>query len=71
MSILLHQIDLAPYVGASLDVMRRDADRMRDGGPTLFTSVKLGEGVEGVAELIVGAWSAATGGKEGLKKLGV
>ena len=57
------QIDLAPYVGASLEVMKRDSDLMRDGGPTIFTSVKLGEGVQGVAELIRGAWLGATGGK--------
>ncbi|KAL8280221.1 hypothetical protein RQP46_007335 [Phenoliferia psychrophenolica] len=66
--LIVNKIDLAPYVGASLEVMRRDADRMRDGGPTLFTSVKLGQGVEGVAELIVGAWTGATGGKAGLAK---
>lgn len=44
--------------------MKRDADKMRDHGPTLFTSVKLGDGVNGVAELILGAWQAATGGKK-------
>ena len=49
-------------MGASLDVMRRDADKMRDAGPTLFTSVRNNEGVQGVAELIEGAWRAATGG---------
>ncbi len=37
------QIDLAPHVGASLDVMRRDAALMRDTGPTLFTSIRNGE----------------------------
>lgn len=55
------QIDIAQYVGASLEVMKRDADKMRDHGPTLFTSVKNNEGVEGVAELIKAAWTAATG----------
>lgn len=55
-------------MGASLEVMKRDADKMRDHGPTLFTSVKLGDGVEGVAELIKGAWLGATGGAG--KKLG-
>lgn len=58
------QIDLAPHVGASLEVMKRDADKMRDGGPTLFTSVRNNEGVDGVVELIKGAWTAATGGKK-------
>lgn len=36
--------------------MKRDADKMRDGGPTLFTSVRNNEGVEGVLELIKSAW---------------
>ena len=58
------QTDLAPHVGASLEVMKRDADRMRDHGPTLFTCVKTGDGVEGVAELIEAAWTSATGGKK-------
>ena len=59
--MIFPQTDLAPHVGASLEVMKRDADRMRDHGPTLFTSVKNNEGVEGVAELIKAAWTAATG----------
>ncbi|CEQ42035.1 SPOSA6832_03806, partial [Sporobolomyces salmonicolor] len=57
----ISQIDIAQYVGASLEVMKRDADKMRDHGPTLFTSVKNNDGVEGVAELIKGAWLGATG----------
>ncbi|KAM0753711.1 urease accessory protein UreG [Meredithblackwellia eburnea MCA 4105] len=61
--LVVNKIDLAPHVGASLDVMKRDADKMRDHGPTLFTSVKLLQGVDGVAALIEGAWTAATGGK--------
>lgn len=64
------QTDLAPYVGASLDVMRRDAAAMRDGGPTLFTSVRNGEGVKEVMEGIVGAWkvSGAAGKGKGKAK---
>lgn len=42
--------------------MERDSHKMRDGGPTLFTSVRNNEGVDGVAELVLGAWRAATGG---------
>lgn len=45
--------------------MKRDADKMRDHGPTLFTSVKHNDGVEGVAELIKGAWKVATGKAKG------
>ncbi|GAA6026521.1 hypothetical protein JCM8202_002816 [Rhodotorula sphaerocarpa] len=62
--LVINKTDLAPHVGASLEVMKRDADRMRDHGPTLFTCVKSGDGVEGVAELIRAAWTSATGGKK-------
>lgn len=42
--------------------MARDSKKMRDGGPTIFASVKLGEGVSGIADLINAAWENATGG---------
>jgi urease accessory protein len=61
--MMIGQVDLAPYVGASLEVMKRDSDRMRDGGPTLFTSVKLGDGVLEVAQLVEAAWKGATGAR--------
>lgn len=50
------QIDLAPHVGASLDVMKRDAAKMRDQGLTLFTSVRNNDGVRDVVDAILGAW---------------
>lgn len=53
------QIDLAPYVGASLEVMQRDSKIMRGDGPTLFTSVKQGQGVDDVIDLILAAWKTA------------
>ncbi|CDO71495.1 hypothetical protein BN946_scf184909.g89 [Trametes cinnabarina] len=59
-------IDLAPYVGASLEVMERDSKLMRGDGPTVFTSVKQGKGVDDVAELILAAWrTAGSPGKPG------
>ncbi|GJJ15698.1 hypothetical protein Clacol_009976 [Clathrus columnatus] len=58
-------IDLAPYVGASLDVMERDSKKMRGDGPTVFTSVKEGKGVEQVVEMILSAWKAS--GSPGLQ----
>lgn len=61
--LVINKIDLAPHVGASLEVMKRDADKMRDGGPTIFTSVKLGTGVDDVIELILSA--RAQSGAEG------
>ncbi|KAG0143186.1 hypothetical protein CROQUDRAFT_661593 [Cronartium quercuum f. sp. fusiforme G11] len=57
--LVVNKIDLAPYVGASLEVMRRDSDLMRDGGATVFTSVKHGEGVDAVVGLILAAWEAS------------
>lgn len=66
--ICIHsQIDIAEYVGASLDVMQRDAAKMRDGGPTIFTSVKQGTGVDQVIQLILRGWSEASG--EGVRPL--
>ena len=46
--LIINKTDLAPYVGASLDVMERDATRMRAGRPFLFTSLRQREGVAAV-----------------------
>ncbi|PFH53377.1 hypothetical protein AMATHDRAFT_138033 [Amanita thiersii Skay4041] len=64
--LVINKIDLAPYVGASLDVMERDSKMMRGDGPTLFTSVREEKGVEDVASLILAAWRmAGSPGKHG------
>jgi len=42
---VINKIDLAPYVGASLEVMDRDAKKMRGDRPLLFTNLKNGDGV--------------------------
>lgn len=39
--------------------MRRDAALMREGGPTIFASVRHGEGVEEIKQAILGAWRAS------------
>jgi urease accessory protein len=44
--LIINKVDLAPYVGASLDVMDRDARRMRGDLPFVFTNLKTGEGLE-------------------------
>jgi urease accessory protein len=44
--------------------MKRDADKMRDSGPTLFTSVKQGTGIDAVAEFIEAAWKASGASKQ-------
>jgi urease accessory protein len=52
--LVINKIDLAPLVGASLDVMDRDARRMRSDGPFVFTNLKTGEGVDKIVDFIIG-----------------
>jgi urease accessory protein len=51
--LIINKIDLAPHVGASLDVMARDARKMRKERPFVFTNLKTGDGVETVVDFIV------------------
>jgi urease accessory protein len=51
--LIINKIDLAPAVGASLEVMDRDARKMRGHKPFLFTNLKVGQGVEEIAAFIV------------------
>jgi urease accessory protein len=46
--LVINKTDLAPYVGASLDVMARDAERMRKVRPFVMSNMKTGEGVDAV-----------------------
>jgi len=48
--LVINKIDLAPYVGASLDVMDRDSRRMRGELPFVFTNLKTGEGLATVID---------------------
>jgi urease accessory protein len=48
--LVINKTDLAPHVGASLEVMDRDARRMRGDRPFLFTNLKDGVGLDGVVE---------------------
>jgi len=50
--LVVNKTDLAPYVGASLDVMKRDAARMRGDLPVVFSSLKNGEGSDKVITLL-------------------
>ena len=50
--LVINKTDLAPYVGASLEVMDHDSRLMRGGKPFLFTNCKTGEGVEELARMI-------------------
>lgn len=51
--LIINKIDLAPYVGASLEVMDRDAKKMRGELPFVFTNIKAGVGLEAVVDFIV------------------
>lgn len=50
--LIINKIDLAPYVGASLEVMERDAKKMRGDRPFVFTNLKTGQGLDAVIEFI-------------------
>jgi urease accessory protein len=65
--LIINKIDLAPLVGADLDVMDRDARRMRGDGPFLFAQVTAGQGASEIAERVVAAWQKATGATAGSK----
>jgi len=51
--LVINKIDLAPYVGASLDVMDRDAKKMRGERPFVFTNLKTGTGLNQIRDFIV------------------
>jgi len=57
--LIVNKIDLAPHVGASLEVMKSDADRMRQGGPVVFARAKDGHGTDLVIEHIFSAFREA------------
>src|ERR1700730_18089383 len=50
--LVINKIDLAPYVGASLEVMDTDARRMRGDRPFVFTNLKIGHGLSTITEFI-------------------
>src|SRR6266849_2801370 len=51
--LVINKIDLAPFVGANLDVMKADALRMRAKRPFVFTNLKSGQGVEQIASFVI------------------
>ena len=50
--LVINKIDLAPHVGASLEVMERDAKRMRGARPFVFSNLRTGKGVEDITRFI-------------------
>lgn len=51
--LVINKTDLAPYVGASLDVMKQDCTNMRDGRPFVFCALRHGEGTDEVLSHIL------------------
>ncbi|MET4115481.1 urease accessory protein [Bradyrhizobium sp. JR4.1] len=60
--LVINKIDLAPLVGANLEIMEADARRMRGARPFVFSNLKSGQGVDEIAGFILqkGGLSAAT-----------
>ena len=51
--LVINKIDLAPLVGADLDVMERDTVRMRGDRPFCFTNLHSGEGLDRVTTFVL------------------
>lgn len=60
--LVVNKTDLAPHVGASLDVMARDAERMRQGGPIVFARCNVGDGVDAIIGHVLTARAEAISG---------
>ena len=56
--LVINKTDLAALVGANLEVMARDAHRMRGDGPVLFTQVIHGLGIANVIQHVCGTWQS-------------
>jgi len=50
--LVINKIDLAPHVGASLEVMERDARKMRGQRPFVFTNMRAGQGIDDITSFI-------------------
>lgn len=62
--LVINKIDLAPHVGASLEVMDQDARRMRGDKPFVFTNLKTGTGLELVQDFIIRAGMLSANGEK-------
>ncbi len=60
--VVINKIDLAPMVGASLEVMDRDARKMRGSRPFLFSNLKMNKGLPEIASFILHAGGLAEDG---------
>ena len=58
--LVINKTDLAPFVGADLNLMSRDAQKMRKGGPTIFACLKHRDGLDQITSCILNAHALAT-----------
>jgi urease accessory protein len=58
--LIINKTDLAPLIGADLDVMARDSQKMRGDGPFLFAQITNGVGVTQIADELLRSWRTAT-----------
>ena len=56
--LVINKTDLAPLIGADLDVMARDAGKMRGAGPVVFAQVTNGIGVSQIVDTMLKGWKA-------------
>ena len=60
--LVINKIDLALHVGASLEVMQRDAQRMRGARPFIMTNLRIGQGVDDIVRFIEKRGALGEGG---------
>jgi urease accessory protein len=51
--LVINKIDLAPYVGADIELMKKESNEVREGKSTVLTNCKTGDGISEVAEHII------------------
>ena len=51
--LVINKIDLAPYVGADIELMKKESNEVREGKSTILTNCKTGDGISEVAEHII------------------
>lgn len=59
--LVINKTDLATAVGADLEVMKRDAKKMRGDGPFIFAQVRNGVGIEEIVAHVIHAWQHGSG----------
>jgi len=62
--LVINKTDLAEAVGANLEVMKRDADKMRQGGTTIFCQATKGQGLQEISENILRAYQQTVNRKQ-------